>query len=236
MTGKDRLIVALDVGTEAKALELVDKLKGAVDIFKVGSELFTSCGPRIIDTINKKGCKVFLDLKFHDIPNTAARAAGAATELGVFMMNLHSLGGYEMMREAAKAVEDEAEDLKIAKPKLLAVTILTSMDENGLKKIGINDNMKSQVLKLAKLARDAGLDGVVASPQEVRFIREELGKNFLIVTPGVRPSWASSNDQKRVLTPKEAIENGADYIVIGRPITEAKDPEEATRRILKEIE
>ena len=235
MTPKERLIVALDVDTKERALGLVERLKAEVKIFKIGSELFTSCGPSIVEEAVNAGAKIFLDLKFHDIPNTAARAAVAATRLGVFIFNLHALGGSDMMKKAAEAAADESKRLKIVKPKIIAVTVLTSMDENSLKKIGINDNMEKQVLRLAELAKDASLDGVVASPSEVKLIRSELGNEFIIVTPGVRPEWAAANDQKRVMTPKEAILNGATYIVVGRPIIEAPDPVTAARKIVEEI-
>lgn len=235
MIPKERLIVALDVATKEKALILVEKLKAEVGIFKIGSELFTSCGPDIVSAVKAKGCGIFLDLKFHDIPNTVARSAAAATRLGVSILNVHALGGYDMMKKAAEAVALEAKTLKITKPKIIAVTILTSTDENSLKKIGINDNMEKQVLKLAGLAKDASLDGVVASPSEVRLIRKEMGEGFIIVTPGVRPKWASADDQKRIATPDEAVLNGATYIVVGRPIVEAPDPLAAAKRILEEM-
>ena len=235
MTPKDRLIVALDVDAKEKALSLIEKLKAEVKIFKIGSELFTSCGPSMVEEAQRAGAKIFLDLKFHDIPNTAAKSAIAATRLGVFIFNVHALGGSDMMKKAAEAAADESKRLKIAKPKIIAVTVLTSMDENSLKKIGINDNMEKQVLKLAELAKNASLDGVVASPSEVKLIRRALGDEFIIVTPGVRPEWAAANDQKRVATPREAIDNGADFIVVGRPIIEAPDPLAAAKRVLEEI-
>lgn len=235
MNQRDRLIVALDVDNGEKARFLVEKLKNEVGLFKVGFELFTSSGPGIIEMIREKGCRVFLDLKLHDIPNTVARASAAITRLGVFMFNLHSLGGYDMMKETVDLVELEAKNSGVEKPKILAVTILTSMDGKGLKNVGINGAVKSEVLKLARLAKRAGLDGVVASAQEAGLIRKDLGENFLIVTPGVRPQWASSGDQKRIATPRKAIKDGADYIVVGRPIIEAKDPVFAAREILREI-
>ncbi len=235
MTPKERLIVALDVETKEKALSLVEKLKAEVNIFKIGSELFTSCGPDIVAAVKDRGCGIFLDLKFHDIPNTVAKSAAAATRLGVSIMNVHALGGYDMMKRCAEAVIAQAKASKIPKPKVIAVTVLTSMDENSLKKTGINDNMEKQVLKLAKLAEEASLDGVVASPSEVKLIRRELGEEFIIVTPGVRPVWAAANDQERIATPKEAIVDGATYIVVGRPIIEAPDPLAAAKRILEEI-
>jgi orotidine-5'-phosphate decarboxylase len=235
MKPEERLIVALDVDTKEKAIALVEGLKSDVKLFKVGSELFTSCGPEIVGAIKSRGCGVFLDLKFHDIPNTAAKAVTVATRLGVSIMNVHALGGYDMMNRAAQAARDEAGRLKIEKPKLIAVTILTSTDENSLKKIGVNDTMEKQVLRLAKLTKDASLDGVVASPSEVKPIRRELGQEFIIVTPGVRPEWAAADDQKRIAAPKEAVLSGATYIVVGRPITGASDPAGAARKILKEI-
>ena len=235
MTPKDRLIVALDVDTKEKAIGLVERLKAEVKTFKIGSELFTSCGPDIVTAVKKRGCGIFLDLKFHDIPNTAAKSAASAVRLGVSMLNVHALGGYDMMKISAESAAMEAKTLKITKPKIIAVTVLTSMDENSLKKIGINDNMEKQVLKLAKLARDASLDGVVASPSEVKLIRRELGEEFIIVTPGVRPEWAAANEQKRVATPREAVFSGATYIVVGRPIVEASDPLAAAKRILEEM-
>lgn len=235
MNNKEKLIVALDVDTKEKALALVKKLKNEVGIFKVGSELFTSCGPSIVEEVQKTGAKIFLDLKFHDIPNTVAKSAALAVKLGVFMFNVHSLGGYDMMKKAADTAREEAKKLKNLSPKIIAVTILTSMDENNLKKVGISDNMEAQVLRLAKLAKEATLDGVVASPAEVKLIRKEIGGDFLIVTPGVRPSWAAAGDQKRIATPKEAMDNGASFIVVGRPIIEAPDSLEAAKKVLKEI-
>lgn len=235
MNPKDRLIVALDVDSEKKAVSLVERLKSDVRFFKVGFELFTSCGPEIIEKIKNADSEIFLDLKFHDIPNTVAKAAITATRLGVFMFNVHSLGGYDMMKEAADAVRKEVSSSGIRAPKILAVTILTSIDEKSLKKIGINDSIQNLALRLAVLAKDAGLDGVVASPQEAKAIRKELGKDFLIVTPGIRPAWAAAGDQKRIAAPRSAIDAGADFIVVGRPITEAKDPLSAAKDILKEL-
>jgi orotidine-5'-phosphate decarboxylase len=240
MTPEERLIVALDVDSDEKALEAVRKLEGRAGFFKIGFELFSSCGPSVVEKIRGSGRGVFLDLKFHDIPNTVARAARSVTRLGVRIFNVHALGGFDMMKSAAEACAEEALRLKTARPKIIAVTVLTSMDENALKKTGINDNISVQVVRLARLAKDAGLDGVVASPQEARLIREALGKEFLIVTPGVRPKsyrdgGHSRDDQKRVATPKEAIAAGADFIVVGRPIMEAKDPGKAAEEILKEL-
>ena len=231
----DRLIVALDVDSEERAVNLIEKLQDDVMFFKVGFELFSSCGPDIVKAVTKRGCKIFLDLKFHDIPNTVSKAAVAVTRLGVSLFNVHALGGFDMMKKTADAVREEAERLDIMRPKILAVTILTSMDENALKNVGIRATIEDEVLALATLASQAGLDGVVASAVEARRLRQALGEDFLIVTPGVRPAGSIAGDQKRIATPKEALENGASHIVVGRPITEADDPVEATRKILEEI-
>ena len=235
MDPKERLIIAVDVATREKALSLIDELKSDVKYFKIGLEIFSSCGPSIVRDISRIGCQIFLDLKYHDIPNTVTKAAMSVTLPGVFMLNLHALGGYEMMKKAADAVRQEADRSKIARPKVIAVTILTSMDEMALKKAGISDTMDAEVLRLAGLAKEAGLDGVVASPLEVKTLREALGRDFLIVAPGVRPSWAATGDQKRIATPAQAIASGASYIVVGRPVTEAKDRKEAAKRILEEM-
>lgn len=235
MAAKNKLIVALDVDSGEKALKIADILKKDVKLFKVGLELFSSAGPDIVKKIKNIGCNVFLDLKFHDIPNTVSKALVSVTRLGPFMVNVHSLGGAEMMKKAASALKEEASRLRIEKPKLIAVTVLTSMNENGLKEVGINDNMKEEVLRLADLARLSNLDGIVASPVEAGAIRKKFGSDFLIVTPGVRPESAGADDQKRVSAPKEAIKAGADYIVVGRPVIEANDPASAARKILEEI-
>ena len=236
MTPRDRLIIALDVDTADKALRLVGQLKGAVRFFKIGLELFSACGPGIVEQVKATGCEVFLDLKFHDIPTTVAKAAVSVTKLGAYMFNVHALGGYDMMRKAAEAVRAEAARLARPAPKVIAVTVLTSMDEKALKMTGINAIMNDEVAALARLAKEAALDGVVASPQETRMIRALLGPDFLIVTPGVRPAWAGSDDQKRIATPAEAVAAGASFIVVGRPVTAAQDPAEAARRIIEEIE
>lgn len=235
MKADNRLIIALDVDTKEKALLLVSLLKKDVGIFKIGSELFTSCGPDIVQDVKKMGCEVFLDLKFHDIPNTVAKSAAAAVRSGAFMFNVHAIGGGDMMKKAAEAAREEAMKLKTGKPKVIAVTVLTSMDENNLKKIGIDDNMENHVLRLAEMAFKSGLDGVVVSPSEAKLIRKKFKGGFLIVTPGVRPLWAAKNDQKRIATPKEAIEDGASFIVVGRPVTESPDPALAARKVLEEI-
>jgi orotidine-5'-phosphate decarboxylase len=229
-----RVIVALDTPKEQRALNLVQMLKQKVSIFKVGLELFCSAGPDIIDKINDQGCKVFLDLKFHDIPNTVAGATKAAVRAGVFMFNVHASGGSQMMSTAAKAVQQEWNQMlyhKRERPLALAVTVLTSLNDMDLEDINIAKSTKDQVRDLAHLAEKSGMDGVIASPKEIADIRRFLGDDFVIVTPGVRPAWASSDDQKRIMTPSDAIETGADYIVIGRPVTGASNPLTALERI-----
>lgn len=235
MEANDKIIIALDVDTGEKALAIVEKLKNDVKLFKIGFELFSSCGPEIVEAVTRKGCGVFLDLKYHDIPNTVAKASVSVTRLGTFMFNVHALGGYDMMKKTADAVRAEAQRLKIAKPKVIAVTVLTSMDETALLNVGIRESMGDEVLRLARLAKSAGLDGVVASPAEIKLLRASLGRDFLIVTPGVRPAWAPAGDQKRIAAPKEAITDGADFIVVGRPVTDAPDMVLAVRKITEEI-
>jgi len=236
MENKDKICLALDVDNEKKAFELVEELKDYVGVFKVGKELFTSVGPDIVKGINNIGGKVFLDLKYHDIPNTVAKAGEAATELGVFMFNIHASGGKAMMEATIEAVRNKATALGRTRPLIIAVTILTSIDQETLnKEVKIAGDVKDQVVHLAKLAQEAGLDGVVCSPQEIKAIREACGKDFVIVTPGVRPDWSTADDQKRITTPKQAIEAGADYLVIGRPIRNANDRVAAAKRILEEI-
>jgi orotidine-5'-phosphate decarboxylase len=226
-----KVIIALDTPDEKRALELVRLLKNRVGIFKVGLELFTGAGPSIIGKINEEGCRVFLDLKFHDIPNTVYGAVKQAARLGAFMLDVHASGGRKMMEWAKKAVEEVFERDCEKRPKILAVTVLTSIDGEDLKEMNVEKSPCEQVLSLAKMAKQIGLDGVVASPEEVREIKEVLGRDFLVVTPGVRPSFAAASDQKRVMTPLEAIKMGTDYIVIGRPVTAAEDPPAALEKI-----
>jgi len=230
---KDRLIFALDVPSLQEAKKWVRLLKGYVGVFKVGKELFTACGPKVIDTIHQSGGEVFLDLKFHDIPNTVAKAGAAAAKLDVKMFNVHTLGGLDMMKAVRKTVDTACK--KDNRPIILGVTILTSMNEKAMKEVGIQGPVKKKVLHLAGLAKKAGLDGVVASPLEAQDIRRKFGKDFIIVTPGIRIPDSKPDDQNRTMTPKEAISAGADYIVVGRPIREAKKPVEAARRILEEM-
>lgn len=223
-----KVIIALDTPEEEKALNIVKLLKHKVSIFKVGLELFCSQGPEIVKKINDLGCKVFLDLKFHDIPNTVAGAAKAALSTQAFMFNVHASGGREMMRKVRETVDAASVS---EKPIVLAVTVLTSLDERDLKDINISKSPLEQVKTLALLTKQAGLDGVVASPKEITAIREAVGQDFIIVTPGVRPGWAQAGDQKRIMTPQEALEAGASYIVVGRPVTAAPDPVEALDKL-----
>ncbi|MFC1480002.1 orotidine-5'-phosphate decarboxylase [Candidatus Omnitrophota bacterium] len=235
MEAKEKLIVALDVDSPQRALEMIEILSPEVEAFKVGITPFTDFGQCVLDKLQSAGKKVFLDLKFHDIPNTAAGAARAAAKKGVFMMNFHCLGGRRMLEEGVRGAKEGASGAGCKPPILLGVTILTSMSEEDMCAIGITGNIQSKVLELARVARDAGMDGVVASAKEARAIKEKIGKDFLIVTPGIRPEWAASGDQKRVLTPRQAISEGADYIVVGRPIIQAEDPLQAARRIIEEL-
>jgi len=236
MKPRERIILALDVSDHDEAIKIVHRFKDHIDIFKVGSELFTSVGPRLIKEINLMGKKVFLDLKFHDIPNTVTKSVLAAARLRVFMLTVHTLGGLDMLKQAADALGKFAIENNITRPRLIGVTILTSMDQKALSdEIGVALRMSSQVKQLAKLARMAGLDGVVASAENATMIRSSAGEGFIIVTPGIRPSWTSADDQKRTLTPKQAIRKGADYIVIGRAVLAQSDPAKALKRIHDEI-
>jgi orotidine-5'-phosphate decarboxylase len=232
---KEKIIFALDVDHFSEAQRWVNLLKDHIGIFKVGKQLFTHAGPKVVDMIRKKNQKVFLDLKFHDIPNTVAKAGEEATKLEVAMFNLHALGGFEMMKKTVEASREAAKNLGIPRPLILAVTILTSMDESVMKEVGIQGPILEEVGRLAFLSMKAGIDGVVASPKEIGIIRERCGEKFLIVTPGIRLPSEKKDDQKRTLSPKEAISNGADYLVIGRPIKEAKDPLEAVQKIIEDI-
>ncbi len=236
ITAPERLILALDVPEHDYALEIVDKYSDYISIFKVGLELFTSCGPRIVEDIKKRGKKVFLDLKFHDIPNTVSKAALAATRLGVYMFNLHASGGFEMMKRCKDSVVEVCLKKNIDRPKILAVTVLTSLSREILRdELGIQYGLRTHVRHLSALALKAGLDGVVASAREVEIIRNHCGKGFLIVTPGIRPSWTPPDDQKRTMTPKDAIREGADYLVIGRAVLQQPDPLKAIELITLEI-
>jgi len=225
-----RVIVALDFPGAEQALALVDRLRPGSCRLKVGKELFTRAGPDLVRQLVGRGFDVFLDLKYHDIPNTVAQACRAAAELGVWMLNVHALGGRHML-EAAR----EALDASQHKPHLIAVTVLTSMAAEDLEEVGLSGSPEDNVLRLATLAQEAGLSGVVCSPREVGPLRQELAQDFLLVTPGIRPAGADKGDQRRIMTPCEAIELGADYLVIGRPITAAADPVVALEAIRHEI-
>jgi orotidine-5'-phosphate decarboxylase len=223
-----QIIVALDVATNKEALHLVTELSPDVGFFKIGLQLYTAAGPGLARDISVLGPRVFLDLKLHDIPNTVAKAVEAAGRLGVKMLTIHLSGGSEMIRAAVNARQDDM--------LILGVTVLTSSNDETLRETGIPDTINNHVLRLAQLGVSAGIDGLVASPHEARALRTEFGDKIKIVTPGVRPSWSEPGDQKRFMTPREAIEAGADYLVIGRPITAHPNPREAVARILAELE
>lgn len=231
------MIVALDVETATRARELFAELRDVVGMFKIGMQLFTAVGPSIVREIISAGGRVFLDLKYHDIPNTVAAAGVEAARHGISIFNVHTFGGTEMMRRTADAVADVSEHEHLVRPMIIGVTLLTSVNEKGLSEIGIDSVPEKQVPALAQLAAASGLDGVVASPLEVTLVRATVAKkDFLVVTPGVRPSGAAAHDQKRLTTPAEAIRAGSDYLVIGRPIIEADDPVAAANSIVAEIE
>jgi len=226
-----KVIVALDFATEAQALKLVDGLDPTMCRLKVGKEMFTHMGPSFVKSLENRGFGVFLDLKFHDIPNTVARAVAAAADLGVWMVNVHASGGPRMMEAAVKALEPYG----AKRPLLTAVTVLTSMDEEQLRAVGITCPLEEQVLRLATLTRDCGLDGVVCSAREAAMLRQHLGQDFKLVTPGIRPRNAEVGDQIRVVTPADAIKLGSSYLVMGRPITKALDPIAALKAVNAEL-
>jgi orotidine-5'-phosphate decarboxylase len=220
------IVVALDFPTQEQALAMADQLDPKLCRVKVGKELYTATGPAILEQLHKRGYDVFLDLKFHDIPNTCAKAVGVAADLGVWMVNVHASGGQKMMEAARNELEK-----KTHKPLLIGVTVLTSMERSDLAGIGLDVEPMEQVKRLAKLTQTSGLDGVVCSAREVALIREVCGKDFLTVTPGIRPEGSDVGDQKRVMTPKQAVEAGVDYMVIGRPITQTENPRVACHNI-----
>ena len=235
---EDRLIVALDVSSAAAARKIVTDLGDSVHIYKVGMQLYTAEGPQVARDLLNSGRQVFLDLKYHDIPNTVASAVREAAQLGVSMLTVHASGGEKMLRAAAEAAGAHARvaaDVHVRPLQILAVTVLTSMDESELQQTGVSSKLLEQVLRLAAMAIDAGCAGVVSSAREVKALRAKLGEDFLIVTPGVRPAGSDHGDQARVVTPAEAIQAGATHIVVGRPITAAKDPASAARAIQQEI-
>ncbi|NVK39534.1 MAG: orotidine-5'-phosphate decarboxylase [Gammaproteobacteria bacterium] len=224
------IVVALDFDNRAQTLELVERLDPNRCRLKIGKELFTSEGPQLVEAVQNKGFDVFLDLKFHDIPNTCAKAVAAAANLGVWMVNVHASGGERMMVAAREALDKFQQ-----KPLLIGVTVLTSMEQNDLAGIGLDVEPQAQVQRLAELTKKSGLDGVVCSAQEAVMLKQLCGQDFKLVTPGIRPSFAAQGDQRRIMTPKQAMEAGVDYMVIGRPITQAKDPIEALTLIENEL-
>lgn len=229
-----KIIVALDVDTEEEALHLTSRLPES-EVFKVGLKLFTAKGPSLFGKLQSQNKKVFLDLKLHDIPNTVAGAVRVGTRHGVYMMTLHASGGKEMMERAADAAAEEATKLGFERPLLVGVTVLTSLKAEQLRTIGIKADTEEQVLRLAGLAQEGGLDGVVCSPHEIELVKREYGLEFLVVAPGIRPAWAAAQDQKRILTPAQAVSKGADYIVIGRPVIKDPNPRNAFQKILEEL-
>ena len=232
----DRLIVALDVSTMDAMKSIVSSLGDSVSFYKVGMELFYAEGDQTVRYLQEHGKHVFLDLKLHDIPNTVAHGVSSLTRLGANLITIHGQGGPIMMKAAAEAARESAEKLGIERPKLLAITVLTSFDDESWTSIGGQLPIADQVIRLAKLAKESGMDGVVCSALEAKMIRDACGPDFLIVTPGIRPSFAATNDQKRIATPSRALQDGASRLVIGRPITQAEHPQEAVRLIIEEME
>ena len=231
---KDRLFVALDTQDLGKAAGLAQALAGRVGGLKIGKEFFAAQGPDGVRAV-AGGEPLFLDLKFHDIPNTVAGAIRAVVHLRPFMVNVHASGGRAMMQAAGEAAREAAEDLDVTRPLVLGVTVLTSLDEDDLDDVGQRGPASDQTVRLAELARDSGLDGVVCSPREIAAVRTACGPDLLLVVPGIRPTWAAAGDQKRIMTPAEALGAGADYLVVGRPITGAADPVAAARRLVEEL-
>lgn len=232
---KDKILVALDVETRDAAGTLADSLRGSVGGFKIGSRLFTSEGPSIVRALTDRGDRVFLDLKYHDIPNTVAQAVAAASQLGVWMVNVHAVGGTAMMQAARDAAHEGAAKAGQPAPLVIAVTVLTSMNQKALKDTGVVIDLMDQVLRLAELTKEAGLDGVVASPRETAGIRHRCGEAFQIVTPGIRAADAAKDDQERTMSPAEAVAAGASYLVVGRPIIAAPDPAAAAAAIVRSL-
>lgn len=229
------IICALDTVEVPQAQALSQALTPHIGAIKLGLEFFTANGPQGVRTLSESGAPIFLDLKFHDIPNTVAGAVAAATRLSPFMMTVHTAGGSAMLRAAAEAATDAAEKAGIARPLVVGVTVLTSLDQSDLDRIGIERPLNEQVLRLAELAQSSGLDGIVCSPHEIAALRKNCGKNFSLVVPGIRPAGSASGDQKRVMAPAEALSAGADFLVIGRPITQAASPSAAAQAIAQSL-
>lgn len=236
MVAKDRIIFALDVGDMASAEMWVKKLGAHVGWFKIGLELFSAAGPEVVELVTASGIKCFLDLKFHDIPNTVAGAVRSAVRLKAQMMTIHISGGKEMIRAAVEAAKEESGSLGIPKPKIIGVSVLTSLNQDDLPILGIERLLRDQVTALVELACGNDIDGIVCSPADLEFVRPRVPDDKVIITPGIRPQWSATGDQKRIATPKYAIESGADLMVIGRPISHAQDPVDAVRKIIGEIE
>jgi orotidine-5'-phosphate decarboxylase len=236
MSWKDKLIIALDVSNSEKALGIVDMLGDDVRTYKVGFELFVATGPSVVEKLHARGKRVFLDLKFHDIPNTVSKAATVAARMGVYMFNLHASGGLQMMQRTRDRVADICAKENLARPKIIAVTVLTSLSNETLKgELSLPHGVKTHVKHLALLSHKAGLDGVVASPQEISIIKNACGSQFFVVTPGIRPSWTPPDDQQRTATPQQALKEGADFIVMGRGVLQQDDPVRALELISLEI-
>lgn len=227
LTARDRLIVALDFPTQAKALALVSTLGDSISRYKIGLQLYTAAGPAVVQAVAATGAKIFLDLKLHDIPNTVAKAVAAANDLGVEMLTVHLAGGSAMLKAAVEA--------KAPQLSMIGVTVLTSATQETLDETGISAPLRDQAVRIAQLGQQSGINRFVTSPREVGLLRERLGADVILLTPGVRPGWAAADDQKRFTTPREAVQSGADYLVIGRPITAAPDPRAAVDRILEEL-
>lgn len=236
MVAKDRIIFALDVGDMASAQTWVKKLGSHVGWFKVGLELFSAVGPEVVELVTSSGIKCFLDLKFHDIPNTVAGAVRSAVKLKAQMMTIHISGGREMIRAALDAAGEESESLGIPRPKIIGVSVLTSLSQEDLPGLGVERSIKDHVSGLVELACEQGIDGIVCSPADLAFVRPSVPRDKVVITPGIRPQWSAAGDQKRIATPKSAIESGADLMVIGRPISHSADPVDAVQRIVREIE
>lgn len=236
MAARDRIIFPLDVGDMASARTWIEKLGRHVGWFKVGLELFSAVGPEVVEFITSSGFRCFLDLKFHDIPNTVAGAVRSAVRLRAQMMTIHISGGPEMIRAALKAAKEESMSRGLPRPKIIGVSVLTSLGQEDLPVLGIERSLQEQVTGLVDLAVEQGIDGIVCSPADLPFVRARVRKETVVITPGVRPQWSEAGDQKRIATPRAAIDAGADLMVIGRPISRAPDPVEAVKRIAAEID